>query len=160
MVAQVDDEDYEYLSQFRWYPLNLKQTTYAKRKIYHDGIQETIMMHREIMKTPKGMEVDHRDRNGLNNQKSNLRNCTRSQNMMNRETPEVSSSKYRGVMWVLKRKKWKVKACIKTNGVSKHIGYFDVDEEAAARAYDREAMIRHGEFAQLNFPEEHIKNND
>jgi len=149
MKALVDDEDYEYLSQFRWYPLNTRMTTYAKRKIYINGGQITILMHREIMKTPQELEVDHRDHNGLNNQRGNLRNCTHGQNDINKISNNPNG--YRGVEWVLKRKKWKIRARIKRGGVSKHLGYFKTLEDAA-RAYDKASLEYDAEFAVLNFP--------
>jgi len=146
-VAQVDDEDYEYLNQFHWYPQKGHNTYYAKRKIFHNGTQDTILMHRDIMNTPKDMEVDHRDHDGLNNQKSNLRNCTHRQNQINKIV--ISSSPYRGVTWVLKRKKWKIKARIKVYGRGIHLGYFRT-EEMAALAYNEAAKKYFGEFAVLN----------
>jgi len=76
--ALVDDEDYEWLTEHKWYyhcGYARRMATGGKRKIIH--------MHREILKTPKDFECDHIDRNRLNNQKINLRNVTRSQNTMN-----------------------------------------------------------------------------
>ena len=104
-------------------------------------------MHRDIMKTPKGLEVDHKDYNGLNNQRFNLRNCTHRQNQINKIV--ISLAPYRGVSWVLKRKKWKIKARIKVNGRNIHLGYFKT-EEAAALAYNEAAIKYFGEFAVLN----------
>jgi hypothetical protein len=89
-VALVDDEDFEYVSQWKWHAQRDRGTWYAKRR---DGTK----LHRIIMKTPVDLEVDHRDKNGLNCQKYNMRNCTHSQNMHNRNF----IGKYKGV-WIHK----------------------------------------------------------
>lgn len=80
-VALVDDWHYEELSQFKWYAIwnQHTKTYYAQRS---DG-NKAVRMHREIMKTPKGMICDHRNHNTLDNQEHNLRNVTNSQNRMN-----------------------------------------------------------------------------
>lgn len=65
-------------------------------------------MHREIMKCPAGMFVDHIDRNGLNNQKFNLRIVTHQQNMMNMCMRKDNTSGYTGVYWRKRNKKWEV----------------------------------------------------
>jgi UDP-N-acetylglucosamine pyrophosphorylase len=78
-VSLVDDEDFEYLNQFKWY----NHYNIAYRTIRENNMSKLIGMHREIMKTPKGLEVDHWDHNTLNNQKSNLRNCTHKENCQN-----------------------------------------------------------------------------
>jgi hypothetical protein len=142
--AMVDDEDYEYLSQFKWNAHKNGKTYYAERYNTVNGKQLYSRMHREVMNTPKGMEVDHRDHNGLNCQKHNLRNCTHKQNMSNQRSRGYS--KYRGVMWVAPRKKW---TAVILNPRC-YIGYYD-DEITAAKEYDKVAKERYGEFANLNF---------
>lgn len=84
-VVLVDDEDYEYLNQFKWYALKNHRTYYAQRVIQNNYIKRTLKMHRVIMDTPCGLEVDHIDGDGLNNQKCNLRNCTFAENRKNRK---------------------------------------------------------------------------
>ncbi|MGB8225740.1 MAG: AP2 domain-containing protein, partial [Sedimentisphaerales bacterium] len=86
----------------------------------------------------------------LDNRKSNLRLATRSQNNCNRKQKK-GTSKYRGVCYNKRTKKWR--AAISFNGMYKHLGFFDSEEEAG-RAYDEAAKIYHGEFASLNFPAE------
>jgi hypothetical protein len=97
MIAIVDDDDFERLNKHKWSttksPTN--KTWYAYRTIVKKGKQCNIKMHREIMEFPIGYEIDHIDHNGLNNQKSNLRIATRSQNNCN--TIYKNSSGYRGV---------------------------------------------------------------
>ena len=106
-----------------------------------------IFMHREIMKTPPGMVVDHINRNGLDNREANLRNCTRLQNLQNRYW-DAGQSQYRGVC--PQGDKWM--ATVGYNGETIYVGLFD-DEVEAAKARDRKAYELAGEFAYLNFPD-------
>jgi hypothetical protein len=148
--AMVDDEDYEYLNQFRWHAHKMRNTYYAEKngKQINNVREKPDSMHYIIMNTPKELQVDHWDRNGLNNQKSNLRICTHSQNQSNRKSS--GRSKYLGVSF---SEYGRVRATIRLYGKTKHLGYFEFNEEAAARAYDEAAKKYHGTFANLNFPE-------
>ena len=92
-------------------------------------------------------DVDHIDGNGLNNQHSNLRIATRSQNLANRGSQENNTSGYKGVCWNKKLQKWIAKICIK--GETIHIGCF-IDKFEAARAYNIAAGRLFGEYAKLN----------
>jgi len=92
--ATVDDEDFEYLNQFKWNVRIVYGTQYAKRNITTAiGKKTTVNMHREIMKAPKNFMIDHVNGNGLDNRKENLRISTRSQNLMNSKKP--SNGKHR-----------------------------------------------------------------
>lgn len=146
MFAQVDDWNYDWLNQWNWYASKGWKTYYAKRDVKKDGIKTRIFMHRQIMNAPKGVEVDHKDHNGLNCQEFNMRNCTHAQNQMNKTAYGVSS--YLGVYY----NQGHIRAVIRINGKQKHLGYFKT-EEKAARAYDKEAKLHHGKFANLNFKE-------
>lgn len=106
---------------------------------------KTVYMHREIMGTPKGMDTDHIDRNGLDNRKCNLRICTRSQNNHNRQPRTDCDSRYKGV--AKQRKRWM--AHIQYNGRSIFLGEYDTEIEAA-KAYDKKAKEFFGEFARPN----------
>lgn len=143
-VALVDDEDYEYLSQFRWFVHRCENTCYADKKIVIDGKRTTQSMHNMIM---NGKGVDHIDHNGLNNMRSNLRFCSPRENMMNTRKRKNTSSVYKGVNFHKRDKKWQAQIII--NGKHIHLGYFN-SEVNAAKAYNVRAMELFGEFANLN----------
>jgi hypothetical protein len=135
--SQVDDEDYEFLNQFKWQAYKAPNTYYAMR----ESKGKTIRMHRIIMKTPSNLMVDHIDHNGLNNQKINLRNCNASQNQCNKKP--IGSSIYLGVNIC-------IRATIRINNKNVNLGSFKTEIEAA-KAYDKAAKENFGEFANLNF---------
>lgn len=143
-VAIVDDEDYPILSRYKW-QVSLRETNiYAVTDIN----RKRIYMHRMIMGEPKGMTVDHRDGDGLNNRRSNLRIATRRQNVINRlRLLPNRASKYRGVFRITKSPSWRAQIFVK--GKSIYLGSF-ATEEAAALAYNAAALQYHGEFAVLN----------
>lgn len=143
-VALVDDEDYEYLMQWRWH---LTAGAYAARDIEN---KKVIYMHRFLMNAQKGQEIDHINQNKLDNRKSNLRACTRAENMRNTKKRSQNTSGYKGVTWHDLRKKWAAR--LKYNYQDIHIGLYNTPIEAA-RAYDAKAKELFGEFASLNFPE-------
>lgn len=148
-MALVDDSDFEELSKHKWCAMKRGKTWYAFRgeKTFL-GIQRTIMMHRQIMKTPGGMETDHINGDGLDNRHANLRECSKSQNQMNAGARADNTSGYRGVSWSRSLGKWRVTIMVESN--KKHIGYFE-DKEEAARAYDKTAKKFFGDFAKTNF---------
>ena len=149
-VALVDDEDYEWLKQSKWYAQSSRSNFYACRKSKNQlSTQTKERMHRLIMSAPDNMEVDHINRNSLDNQRKNLRICTRSQNAMNTPKSIINTSGYKGVIWFSRDNKWRAE--IRVFGKNKHLGLYEniID---AAHAYDEAAKKYRGEFAVLNFP--------
>lgn len=142
--AIVDDADFEWLSQMEWIARKIRHTTYAYTKNLR-------AMHRLIVNAPVGMEVDHIDSNGLNNTRSNLRICTSTQNHGNARISTANKSGFKGVHWDSQRQKYRAQI---GRSPRVHLGYH-ITAIDAARAYDRAALAHFGEFARLNFPEEH-----
>jgi phage-related protein len=148
--AMVDDDDFDKLSKHKWC-VNCcgwgSKYLYAQRGKTSGG-KIKFLMHRVIMNAKKGQEIDHIDGNGLNNQKSNLRFVTRTQNQMNRIVQQVNNhSGFKGVCWDNKRGKWLAQIRVKTK--TKFLGHF-TNAEDAGKAYDDSAKIYFGEFARLN----------
>lgn len=145
--AQVDDEFYDYLNQFKWHTHKDRKRCYARTTIKIDGAPKKVLMHRIVLK-PKINEVcDHKDGNGLNNTKENLRICTRSQNSKNQKPKNGGSSLYKGVYFNKDTGKWLAR--ITTNRNCKYLGLFG-NEIDAAKEYNNEALKMHGEFAKIN----------
>jgi len=149
-VALVDDEDFEWLSKWKWCAQKDSNTYYACRSYYNKGKKCAIKMHRQLLglTNPKIL-CDHRNNNGLDNQRVNLRICTKTENNRNKSSNKISSSKYVGVFFVTTTHKTFWRAQITDNGNRKHLGCFKT-EELAALARNEAAKIYHGEFAHLN----------
>lgn len=146
MVAIVDDHDFDLLNKLKWQAQKMKNNWYASTAIRENGKQKTVFMHRMIFSlSDKTIWVDHKDHNGLNNSRSNLRLCNRSQNTANRRPNQNKTSKFLGVC----RYKEKWRAALKFNGKAYHLGDH-LTEELAAKAYNEGAKKFHGEFANIN----------
>ena len=144
--AIVDAEDYAFLMQWKWCANKNGNTFYAKRFAKTvNGKYKLILMHRLINKTPKHSYTDHKNGNGLDNRKSNIRTATINQNGANRKKNKIGTSKYKGVTWNKALGKWKT--YIRVNKELIHLGYF-TNEEEAANAYRDRARIEFGEFAR------------
>jgi len=141
--AIVDDENFNKLNQFRW---KVEQKNKKPNNVY--AVADGMRMHRIIINAPQGVDVDHKNGNGLDNRKKNLRLCTLTENQANSKKRKNTSSKYKGVHWNKNRNKWQVQISFQ----NKHflIGRFTSEIEAA-KIYDIKAKELFGEFARTNF---------
>ena len=138
-----DDTDEDAICPYNWaVRLGWGDTPYAQTSV--NG--KSVLMHRLLLDAPKGMLVDHRNHNTLDNRRENIRLCTRSQNMWNRKRT-TGKSKHKGVYWCVNRHKWRVQ--IYFNNQHSYLGLY-VSEEDAARAYNNKAKELFGDFACLN----------
>jgi hypothetical protein len=146
LFALVDDEDYEQVSEFKW---RLAKAKMVDGYAIHGHGGRDALMHNMLMRPPKGLEVDHRNGLGLDNQRHNMRYATRSQQCMNRHrgNKRKGTSKYKGVRWWKAGSRWQAR--IKVNQKEIHLGYF-TQELDAALAYDKAALDLFGEFANTN----------
>ena len=147
-VALIDDEDFDLVSGFKWNVKNDKNTFYARTKIRRDGLgRRNILMHRLLLGlTDPEIKTDHRDGNGLNNTRENIRACSHAQNMRNTGAYATNTSGFKGVHWHKQRRKWQ--ASIKVNGKRKSLGLYITPKEAYM-AYCKAAIEMHGEFANF-----------
>lgn len=143
--VMVDDDLYNELNQFDWYAHRGKKTFYAHRK--QNG--KCIIMHRIVMKVSDNtMMIDHIDRNGLNNQKSNLRIVTHAENIRNSIVErDWHTSKFKGVYLNKLTGKWM--SAVRKNNFRHRLGSFENEADAAV-AYNAKAIELHGEHAVLN----------
>ena len=150
--AVVDDIDFEYLSRFKWRTWKSSSSKlYAIGWIKKNGQWINAKMHRFILgETNPKIQIDHKDGNGLNNQRYNLRKCTNQQNQHNRSKYKRNTSGFKGVSAPgTSHPKWS--AHIRFNGKLIHLGYFNSAKEAAV-VYDAAARKYHRSFASINFP--------
>lgn len=147
--ALVSNEDYESLMHYTW---RLSAQNYVVRREYtriSKGVRHAkdVRMHRQIMGEPEGLEVDHINGLGIDNQRENLRVATHRQNLANRSKQSNNTSGYKGVTWSKNNKKWW--ANIYANGKTISLGYYS-DIKEAAQAYNNGALKYQGDFARLN----------
>jgi len=149
-VVLVDEEDFAWLAQFKWYASKRKHTWYAMRNIRKpDGRRTATTMHAVMMNVGPGLEVDHENGDGLDNRRSNLRVATKDQNQQNVRCKSNNTSGFKGISWDRNARKWGARLEVSKRRI--YLGLFE-DAEDAARAYDAAALEHHGEFARLNFP--------
>ncbi len=141
-LARVDDADYERVSRHRWRLAQFKTNSYAITTIKG----RTVRMHRFILDAKTNELIDHANRDGLDNQRANLRTCTNRLNLRNRAKNKSGTSRFKGVV-LQKNRRWRAR--IYGDGGVIELGYFDTEIEAA-RAYDDAARGMFGEFARLN----------
>lgn len=147
-IATVEDTDFDVVNQFKWHAVRDGKTYYAVRNSPAVNGRRILLYQHSFILGVKG--VDHKDGDGLNNLRSNIRPATQQQNIRShRRKSTNATSKYRGVCWDAGRQKWLTQAYKD----AKHIyrGWFD-NEEDAARAWDAAVSQHYGEFATLNFP--------
>ncbi|MFH1369694.1 MAG: AP2 domain-containing protein [Planctomycetota bacterium] len=148
----LDQQDFYRLGNFNWFAERRGECFYAVRHLISpDEPTKIIRMHRVIMNAPKGLLVDHKNNDGLDNRRENLRLATSSQNNCNKRKRKNASSRFVGVSFNKLKRRWCAYICF--NGKNIWLGWFDSEIEAA-KAYDEAARKYHGEFAKLNFPEE------
>lgn len=150
LVAIVDDDDFERLSAVKWQASSRKhKTIYAVHTSPKDdsGKRVKLLMHREVIGAPRGVKVDHKNRNGLDNRRENLRLATNAQNARNVSRRSDNKSGYKGVGFHRATGAWA--AQIVVDGRHEHLGLFSSKEEAAA-AYDAAAVRLHGDYAVIN----------
>lgn len=154
-VALVDDADYAAVSRFSWALSDGYAIRYVPVSEHGErGKYRCQKMHIFLLGKRPGHDIDHKDGDPLNNQRSNLRHATKSQNNFNqRKTRGVSQ--YKGVYWHKIADKWHAQVCIDKRRI--YLGLF-TDESAAARAYDSAAVRYFGKFVRLNFPQLELQN--
>jgi AP2 domain len=135
-VALVDDEDYDLVSQYKWLAHVDGDRVYARATS-----KGHVPMHKLITGQPA---TDHRNGDGLDNQRKNLRPATKAQNNHNQRPRRGTSSRFKGVTWHKQRGKWQAE--IKVNGKSRYLGLYASEEEAAA-VYAAAALQVQGEYA-------------
>lgn len=152
-TALVDDEDFEYLNRWRWYADKGYKTFYAYRFEYPfgNGERRKIYMHKCILNSTNNIKTDHKDGNGLNNQKLNLRLATHSQNISNSRLHSNNTSGYIGVYYSKTEDKFRGE--VRLNGKRLLTKRFNLPQEAAL-SRDKLAIKLQGEFANLNFYKE------
>lgn len=149
MEAIVDDEDYEYLNQWKWCAQFNNFVCYAVRmENGTDCKRIKILMHRVVFNAQQGQKIDHENRNGLDNRKKNLRISSSSQNAYNaKKHVDAVTSIYKGVYFVTGRNKWR--ADIVYDKKRLFLGYFN-SEIDAAKAYNEASIKHHGDFSRIN----------
>lgn len=145
--AIVDNEDFEKVNQYHWHVAENSTNKYALRSVLLNGKYYQQPMHCFILNIDS--IIDHKNRNGLHNYKSNLRAASYAQNTFNKQKCKNKSSVYKGVIWRKRHKQFTSQ--ITFNGSQMHLGYFR-NEIDAALMYDARAKEFFGEFACLNFP--------
>jgi hypothetical protein len=148
--TEIDDEDFIKVSRYKWRAMYGRDGSLIGVRA---TCNETILLHRYLLGNPD-YQVDHKDRNVLNNRKRNLRAADASQQACNRlRYKPNATSKYKGVYYnTAKGSKSLWRMAIQTRGY--RFSESHATELGAAKAYDKWAKEFHGEFAVLNFPEE------
>jgi len=139
----VDNKDFESVSKFKW----CYNGGYAMRGIREGKHTRKVYMHRFICNPEYNLEIDHINRDRLDNRRINLRACTRKENAGNISLAKNNTSGFKGVGWSMEKNKWR--SYIETRGKLKHLGYFN-NKKVAAKIYNKVAKLYFGKFASLN----------
>lgn len=149
--VRVSRADYNKLRKYRWHLYYNKEGGYRYAQVTING--KNVFMHRMIMGvTDSNLYVDHKDGDGLNNVRDNLRVSTNAQNQWNTKS-RGGASKYKGVD-LRGGNRWRAR--IRVNGKRYDLGYFDTEREAGL-AYNEAVKKYHGEFGVLNDTEEDLR---
>lgn len=140
--AVVDDSDFAELSKHKWHAIKSRNTFYARRTDYANG-KKAIYMHIVVLGNKDGFMVDHRNGNGLDNRRPNLRFATNSQSAVNQKTRNDNTSGCRGVHWHKGSGKWQAR--IRVNQKYQTLGTFlRIDD--AIQAYQNAAKLHFGDY--------------
>lgn len=140
-TATIDAADVPLVEGYNWTVIVRKYTTY----VYRNDRGRGLLLHRLLMGDPEGLTVDHRDGDGLNNTRQNLRVATKAENNRNQRRHDRNTSGHKGVSWHKRDKRWR--ACIHVNNRYIHLGHF-VNIEDAVAAYENASAELHGEFGR------------
>jgi hypothetical protein len=151
----LDDEDHEWAKHFKWTAEKARNTLYVRRAQKKGNKMVQIRMHRDVIRARSHEQVDHKNGNGLDNRKCNLRICDHATNQQNRIKRVIgkSGSPYKGVFFRRRRSDGKIGRCFAAITINKKkysLGTFDTDIEAA-KEYDSKALYYFGDMARLNF---------
>ncbi len=152
-IALVDNHMFDLISQYKWQAHNKRNRLYAVRNFMKNKKRTHVLMHRFIMQYSLNRQllskeqIDHISGDTLDNRLCNLRVCTAQQNLQNSKPHKNCSSKFKGVSWFKRDKKWRCR--IHVNDKEKHLGLFESEKEAAL-AYNEAALRYFGNFAKLN----------
>ena len=145
-VSIIDSEDVPLIDGYNWCAQIGRNTVYAVRCVRNGVVVKKVIMHKEIMEPVEGFEVDHIDKNGLNNRRENLRKATAAQNQHNQRKARHNTSGFKGVSFCADRQLWQSQ--IQTDGKRKFLGRFS-SAEMAFDAYCRASALLHGEFGSV-----------
>jgi len=141
--ALLDAEDYEFARRFKWRAVIKGKWTNAYGRV--DG--EDVFMHRALLKAKQGEQVGHKNSNGLDNRRCNVRLCTQPENRRNNEVAAHTTSGFKGVCYSKRYRSWRATIGIMNRDYS--LGSYATKIEAAI-AYNIGSVEFHGPFARLN----------
>jgi hypothetical protein len=144
-IIYIDDEDYNKIKKYVWFIKKLRSNYYAWSSIRINGKSKTIQMHQIIMGNVKNKIIDHKNMNGIDNRKCNLRFCTYSENRMNTQARKDNKSGLKGVSFFKNINRWIARIMITDKSI--YLGCYKTAKKAHL-AYCEAAKKYHGEFAR------------